>query len=333
MTGRFAPTPSGRMHMGNAYAMLAAWLSAHARHELILLRIEDIDAPRAVPDADRWIMDDLTWLGLDWDGEPVYQSQRLDLYEGVFRLLRDADPSPLYPCFCSRAEIRAASAPQEGDRFIIYPGTCRRLLAHDPHEVRRRLDAGVRHSWRFAMPPAGTPQSQILFDDRVFGAQNFDLGAELGDVVMRRSDGLFSYQLVVTVDDLLMGVTDIVRGRDLLRSTALQIAVREQLLALGVGGADSPAAVPEYAHLPLLDNAAGMRLAKRTRSLDLGVLRAQGVKPQQVVGYCAWALGLVPQPCAMSAGEALAAFSWQRVCAHAADVRVPDDLPARLLRL
>ena len=103
MTGRFAPTPSGRMHMGNAYAMLAAWLSARARHEPILLRIEDIDVLRAIPDADRWIMDDLTWLGLDWDGEPVYQSQRLDLYEGVFRLLRDADPSPLYPCFCSRA--------------------------------------------------------------------------------------------------------------------------------------------------------------------------------------------------------------------------------------
>lgn len=333
MTGRFAPTPSGRMHMGNAYAMLAAWLSARARHERILLRIEDIDAPRAVPDADRWIMDDLAWLGLDWDGEPVYQSQRLDLYEAVFRRLRDAATSPLYPCFCSRAEIRAASAPQEGDRFIIYPGTCRRLLERDPHEVRRRLAAGARHSWRFAVPPAGTPQSQILFDDRVFGAQNFDLGAELGDVVLRRSDGLFSYQLVVTVDDLLMGVTDIVRGRDLLRSTALQIAVREQLLELGVGSADLPAAVPEYAHLPLLDNAAGVRLAKRTRSLDLGVLRTQGVRPQQVIGYCAWALGLVPQPRAMSAGEALAVFSWQRVRTHAADVRVPDDLPARLLCL
>ena len=330
MTGRFAPTPSGRMHMGNAYAMLAAWLSARARHERILLRIEDIDAPRAVPDADRWIMDDLAWLGLDWDGEPVYQSQRLDLYEALFRRLRDATPSPLYPCFCSRAEIRAASAPQEGDRFIVYPGTCRRLLERDPYEVRRRLDAGARHSWRFAVPPANTPQS---FDDRVFGAQSFDLGVELGDVVLRRSDGLFSYQLVVTVDDLLMGVTDIVRGRDLLRSTALQIAVREQLLELGVGSADLPAAVPEYAHLPLLDNAAGVRLAKRTRSLDLGVLRTQGVRPQQVIGYCAWALGLVLQPRAMSAGEALAVFSWQRVRAHAADVRVPDDLPARLLCL
>ena len=329
MTGRFAPTPSGRMHMGNAYAMLAAWLSARARHERILLHIEDIDAPRAVPDADRWIMDDLAWLGLDWDGEPVYQSQRLDLYEALFRRLRDATPSP----FCSRAEIRAASAPQEGDRFIVYPGTCRRLLERDPYEVRRRLDAGARHSWRFAVPPANTPQSQILFDDRVFGAQSFDLGVELGDVVLRRSDGLFSYQLVVTVDDLLMGVTDIVRGRDLLRSTALQIAVREQLLELGVGSADLPAAVPEYAHLPLLDNAAGVRLAKRTRSLDLGVLRTQGVRPQQVIGYCAWALGLVLQPRAMSAGEALAVFSWQRVRAHAADVRVPDDLPARLLCL
>ena len=321
------------MHLGNLWSALLAWLSARSVGGEMVLRLEDLDPDRCRQAYCDQVIRDLEWLGLDWDGEPVYQSQRLDLYEGVFRLLRDADPSPLYPCFCSRAEIRAASAPQEGDRFIIYPGTCRRLLVHDPHEVRRRLDAGVRHSWRFAVPPAGTPQSQILFDDRVFGAQNFDLGAELGDVVMRRSDGLFSYQLVVTVDDLLMGVTDIVRGRDLLRSTSLQIAVREQLLALGVGAADSPAAVPGYAHLPLLDNAAGVRLAKRTRSLDLGVLRAQGVKPQQVVGYCAWALGLVPQPCAMSAGEALSAFSWQRVRAHASDVRVPDDLPARLLRL
>lgn len=361
MTGRFAPTPSGRMHMGNAYAMLAAWLSARARHEPILLRIEDIDAPRALPDADRWIMDDLTWLGLDWDGEPVYQSQRLDLYEGVFRLLRDADPSPLYPCFCSRAEIRAASAPQEGDRFIIYPGTCRRLLAHDPHEVRRRRDAGVRHSWRFAVPPAGTPQSQILFEDRVFGAQNFDLGAELGDVVLRRSDGLFSYQLVVTVDDLLMGVTDIVRGRDLLRSTALQEHVRALLLDMGLADRNRPAARPAYAHLPLLDDAAGVRLAKREHAPDLGALRAQGVRPEQIIGYCAWALGLTDHPQAMEAADALALFSWDAVRSHVeatdarsdvdeidgaggrvgdddrsdgrADVRVPDDLPSLLLRL
>ena len=234
MTGRFAPTPSGRMHMGNAYAMLAAWLSARARHERILLRIEDIDAPRAVPDADRWIMDDLAWLGLDWDGEPVYQSQRLDLYEEVFARLRDMPAGPLYPCFCSRAEIRAASAPQEGDRFIVYPGACRRLGRSDPDGVARRLTDGARHSWRFAVPPAGAPDGLVSFTDRVYGPRRFDLGADLGDVVMRRSDGLFAYQFVVTVDDLLMGVDDIVRGRDLLRSTALQEHVRALLLDMGL---------------------------------------------------------------------------------------------------
>ena len=358
MTGRFAPTPSGRMHMGNAYAMLAAWLSARARHERILLRIEDIDAPRAVPDADRWIMDDLAWLGLDWDGEPVYQSQRLDLYEEVFARLRDMPAGPLYPCFCSRAEIRAASAPQEGDRFIVYPGACRRLGRSDPDGVARRLTDGARHSWRFAVPPAGAPDGLVSFTDRVYGPRRFDLGADLGDVVMRRSDGLFAYQFVVTVDDLLMGVDDIVRGRDLLCSTALQEHVRALLLDMGLANRNRPAARPAYAHLPLLDDAAGVRLAKREHAPDLGALRAQGVRPEQIIGYCAWALGLTDHPRAMEAADALALFSWDAVRAHVdatdarsdadgtggrvgdddrsdgrADVRVPDDLPSLLLRL
>ncbi len=339
---------------------LAAWLSARARHERILLRIEDIDAPRAVPDADRWIMDDLAWLGLDWDGVPVYQSQRLDLYEEVFARLRDmpAGPlypcfcsraeiraasapqegdrpvyqsqrldlyeevfarlrdmpaGPLYPCFCSRAEIRAASAPQEGDRFIVYPGACRRLGRSDPDGVARRLTDGARHSWRFAVPPAGAPDGLVSFTDRVYGPRRFDLGADLGDVVMRRSDGLFAYQFVVTVDDLLMGVDDIVRGRDLLRSTALQEHVRALLLDMGLADRNRPATRPAYAHLPLLDDAAGVRLAKREHAPDLGALRAQGVRPEQIIGYCAWALGLTDHPQAMEAADALALFSWDAV--------------------
>ena len=204
VTGRLAPSPTGRMHLGNAYAALAAWLGARAAGGRVLLRIEDIDAPRVVKDADRWIMDDLTWLGLDWDGDAVYQSQRLDAYEEALRRLREmtwdgdalgCDPTrcgegsaayPLiYPCFCSRADIRAASAPNEGDGFLIYPGTCRRL---PESERRERIARGNRHSWRIAVPDANAPESErvMRFDDRVFGPQRFDLPRQLGDVVVRR---------------------------------------------------------------------------------------------------------------------------------------------------
>lgn len=327
MPGRFAPTPSGRMHIGNIYAMLGAWLSARSSNDAIYLRIEDIDEPRVVPGAADLIMDDLQWLGLDWDGAPVYQSARHRLYEDALRALQrltiddsgavtaDAteNATPLiYPCFCSRADIRAASAPQEGDRFMIYPGTCRRLAETNPDEVRARLAQGRRHSLRIAMPASN---STIAFEDRVFGHQEFNVTREIGDSVVRRADGLFSYQLVVVVDDLAMGVDDIVRGRDLLRSNALQIWIRQAL----TGSTDY-----SYAHLPLIDNASGQRLAKREKSLDMGILRKHGATPERVIGYCAWLLGLQgdphsthPQP--MSAQEALTEFSWTKVRTDSAD--------------
>lgn len=327
MPGRFAPTPSGRMHIGNVYAMLGAWLSARSGNDAIYLRIEDIDEPRVVPGADDLIMDDLQWLGLDWDGAPVYQSARHPLYEDALRALQrltiddsgavtagaTGNATPLiYPCFCSRADIRAASAPQEGDRFMIYPGTCRRLAETNPDEVRARLAQGRRHSLRIAMPASN---STIAFEDRVFGHQEFNVTREIGDSVVRRADGLFSYQLVVVVDDLAMGVDDVVRGRDLLRSNALQMWIRQAL----TGSTDY-----SYAHLPLIDNASGQRLAKREKSLDMGILRKHGATPERVIGYCAWLLGLQgdphsthPQP--MSAQEALTEFSWTKVRADTAD--------------
>lgn len=327
MPGRFAPTPSGRMHIGNIYAMLGAWLSARSSNDAVYLRIEDIDEPRVVPGAADLIMDDLQWLGLDWDGAPVYQSARHHLYEDALRALQrltiddsgavtaDAtgNATPLiYPCFCSRADIRAASAPQEGDRFMIYPGTCRRLAETNPDEVRARLAQGRRHSLRIAMPASN---STIAFEDRVFGHQEFNVTREIGDSVVRRADGLFSYQLVVVVDDLAMGVDDIVRGRDLLRSNALQIWIRQTL---------TDSTDYSYAHLPLIDNASGQRLAKREKSLDMGILRKHGVTPERVIGYCAWLLGLQgdphsthPQP--MSAQEALTEFSWTKVRTDTAD--------------
>lgn len=195
---------------------------------------------------------------------------------------------------------------------MIYPGTCRRLAETDPDEVRARLAQGRRHSLRIAMPASN---STIAFEDRVFGHQEFNVTREIGDSVVRRADGLFSYQLVVVVDDLAMGVDGIVRGRDLLRSNALQIWIRQAL----TGSTDY-----SYAHLPLIDNASGQRLAKREKSLDMGILRKHGVAPERVIGYCAWLLGLQgdphsthPQP--MSAQEALTEFSWAKVRADTAD--------------
>ena len=355
MTGRFAPTPSGRMHIGNVYAMLGAWLSARKSGDSIRLRIEDIDEPRVVPGAAETMMRDLEWLGLGWDGEPVFQSSRHALYQEALELLsklsfdeisdiistgsNDSKPcsttagneaatseaTPLiYPCFCSRADIRAASAPQEGDRFTVYPGTCRRLIASEPQRAKQRLANNDRHSMRIA-----TADTTITFHDEVFGTQQYNLAHDIGDIIVRRSDGIYSYQLAVTVDDLDMGITDIVRGRDLLRSNALQIYIRKALIAAGFQSSEPADAAISYAHLPLIDNAAGQRLAKRERSLDLGILTAHGATAQQIIGYCAWLLGLQgnpehtkPQP--MNAAEALGEFSWSAVRANTSD-RVLDQ--------
>lgn len=324
MIGRFAPTPSGRMHIGNVYAMLAAWLSARSRGGHIMMRIEDVDKPRVVVGADQFMMDDLHWLGLDWDGEPMFQSKRTDRYEYALECLRSQ--GVLYPCFCSRADIRAASAPNEGDGFTVYPGTCRRLLRDHSDEVRTRLTRGDQHSIRIAMP-----EQTVDFDDRIYGPQHYDLPHEVGDSVIRRADGLFGYQLVVVVDDLDMGVDDIVRGRDLLRSTALQMWIRQCLLAGGFRPeCASDARVsdehPKYAHLPLIDNAAGRRLAKRERSLDMGALRARGVTPEQITGYCAWLLRLQSAPIPCKPADLLADFSWGPLRANHPDRALkPDD--------
>ena len=340
------------MHIGNAYAALAAWLGVRSRGGKLILRIEDIDAPRVVRDADRWIMDDLHWLGLDWDGDPVYQSSRLDRYRQILDALRgmtlddiltqdilqptvpadgcpDSNGEPheesplIYPCFCSRADIRAASAQNEGDGFIIYPGTCRRLSAA---ERNTRIDGGDRHSWRIAVPGRANPAGTIVFDDEVFGPQRIDLGRQIGDVVIRRSDGLFAYQFVVSIDDFDMGVTQIVRGRDLLRSTAIQLRIRRALESVSpaqTSPAASPATapIPQFAHLPLVDDLSGKRLAKRDRALDLGVLREEGVSPERIIGYCAWMLGLLPQPVPCCPSDLLDGFTWNIIAEHRNDHR------------
>lgn len=324
--GRMAPSPTGRMHLGNVYACLAAWLGVRSQGPsgILRLRIEDIDGPRVVPDADRWIMDDLDWLGLDWDGPVVYQSERGQDYERALQRLERQhlpDGQPLvYPCFCSRADIRAASAPNEGDGFTVYPGTCHGLPGS---VVRERLSQGRRHSLRIAVPSRPEDAEAIRrFDDRVFGTQSFNLPEEVGDVVIRRSDGLFSYQLAVSVDDLAMGVNQVVRGRDLLRSTAIQSWIRAHLQP------DPPDV--EYVHLPLIDGMDGRRMSKRFGSPDMGSLKEHGWQARQVIGVCGWLLGLLDRPRPAHPQELLHGFTWNILASKRQDRRLdPEEFLSR----
>lgn len=210
VVGRFAPSPSGRMHLGNVYSALVAWLSVRSQNGRMVLRIEDLDERCRRGKFDEQLIADLRWLGLDWDEGPYYQSDRLDLYRDAVRALASQDL--VYPCFCTRAELHAASAPHASDGTPLYPGTCRNL---DAGEVARRR-ALKAPALRLKVPDEADPAGIITFNDRTYGTVSECLAADCGDFLIQRSDGVFAYQLVVTVDDEHMGVTEVVRGRDLL---------------------------------------------------------------------------------------------------------------------
>ena len=213
VVGRFAPSPSGRMHLGNVFSCLCAWLSARSQGGSIVLRIEDLDDRCKRPELAAQLIDDLAWLGLEWDEGPYYQHDRLDLYESALRQLQDA--SLTYPCFCTRAELHAASAPHASDGTPIYRGACRNLSAK---EIARR-SALRAPATRLRVPTVDDLADDVIeFVDRTYGAQCEALATECGDFLVRRSDGVFAYQLAVVVDDAAMGITEIVRGCDLLGS-------------------------------------------------------------------------------------------------------------------
>jgi len=277
---RYAPSPSGPLHLGNARTALLAWLQARLSGALFILRMEDLDRPRTRPGAASAILDDLAWLGLDWDeggalggpAAPYDQASRTGLYRRAFDLLREQ--ALLFPCFCSRKDIaQAASAPHAGDGSHLYPGTCRDL---PPAESAR---AGKKPAWRYRVP-----DRTIAFRDGILGRQATDLAREAGDFVVKRADDLFAYQLAVVVDDALMGVSDVLRGADLLAASALQIELYE---ALGF-------AVPRFWHVPLMCDAAGKRLAKRDGAESIQAFRTAGGTPAALVGCLAASLGLVP---------------------------------------
>lgn len=302
--GRFAPSPTGDLHLGSAATALLAWLSARAADGAFVVRVEDLDPPRTVTGAEGRQLDDLRWLGLDWDEgpdrggphEPYRQSQRGPRYEAA--LGRLADRGLLYYCDCSRAEIaRAASAPHAGEEPPPYPGTCRRF--------------GLRPR-TFRRPPAirlAVPPGEVVVDDALQGIVRQDVAAEVGDFVLRRGDGVWAYQLAVVVDDLAMGITEVVRGGDLLAS-----APRQALLARLLGGEP-----PRFAHVPLVLDPEGRRLAKRNPGLRLRDHRAAASTPAPVVRLLAACLGL---GAAETPADALARFD-RRVLLGRRTMRLP----------
>lgn len=297
--GRYAPSPSGSLHLGNLRTALLAWLFARSVCGGFILRVEDLDHPRVSPGAVASMLDDLRWLGLDWDEGPgrggaygpYVQSQRAALYAAALDRLRRAER--VYPCFCSRAELaHVAGAPHAGEEGRPYPGTCGRLSSI---ERQRRVREGRQFSWRFQVP-----DGEIRFHDAVAGEIREETSRTVGDFVVRRADGVFAYQLAVVVDDALMDVTQVVRGDDLLSSTARQLVLYD---ALGYPPPDV------YAHVPLLSDAAGARLSKRDAAAGLAPLRERGVQPTEVVGWLANTCGLTPTTEPVSASQLARGFA------------------------
>jgi glutamyl-tRNA synthetase len=298
--GRYAPSPTGDLHLGNLRTALLAWLFARCNDGQFVLRIEDLDRPRVRSGANERMLFDLRWLGLDWDEgpdiggpyAPYIQSERQEIYTTYVQQLVDKDL--IYPCYCSRAEIaRVASAPH-GNEGPRYPGTCRNLTLAQrrQHEANNR-----RPSMRFRVDDERT----VSFTDLLIGPVEQQVQQTVGDFIVCRSDGIFAYQFAVVVDDALMHINQVVRGVDLLQSTARQILLFE---ALGFQ-------VPAFAHVPLLLDEDGKRFSKRTQSAGLEPLRAEGVSPAQVVGQMAAGCGLVDRGEQLSAGELARRFRRQ----------------------
>ena len=297
VVGRFAPSPSGRMHLGNAFSSLVSWLSARSQQGSIVMRIEDLDPRTQSGPWTQLVLDDLAWLGLYWDEGPFYQRERTDLYRTALETLqREAE---VYPCFCTRAELHAASAPHASDGTPLYAGTCRDLPAD---EVRARSLARPP-ALRLRVPGATEARGSYSFVDEGFGPVRERLAEECGDFLVRRSDGVYAYQLAVVVDDGDMGVTEVVRGCDLLGSTARQMYLQDLL------GYEHP----RYGHVPLIVAEDGRRLSKRDRDLDMGELRARFGTPERLLGWLAHACGLAPDDAPRSAEQLADIFDWSLV--------------------
>jgi len=298
-TGRFAPTPSGRLHLGNILCAMLAYLSARSQGGRFLLRIEDVDVPRCPRSLAQQAISDLEWLGFTWDEAPLYQSDRTEIYrEALDRL---AAAGHIYPCFCTRAQLMSLAAPNLGDTQVVYNRACASLTAQE---------AAQRAKTRAPAMRLRVPEEDVAFEDGLFGVQHENLARDCGDFILRRSDGLYGYQLAVVVDDALTGVTEVVRGRDILSATPRQIYLQRLL--------NCPQ--PAYVHIPLLVDAQGRRLAKRDKDLDLSEL-AKRFTPAEILGMLAFSAGLQQETRPMTLEELIPLFDWALVKRD--DLRLP----------
>lgn len=287
--GRFAPTPSGRMHLGNVFAALLSYLSVKSKQGVWVLRMEDLDTLRTKEEYASLLREDLLWLGLQWDVETPPQSQRSPVYDRYFEQLQDLHL--LYPCFCTRSQLHNVNAPHLSDGTYVYPGTCRNMTQQE-RDQQTRLP-----SYRVMVP-----DREYSFTDLVQGPYRENLATDCGDFVVRRADGVYVYQLAVTVDDGESGVNEVVRGMDLLSSSPRQMYLQ------GLFGFQTP----QYAHIPMLMAPDGRRLSKRDQDLDMGALRTH-LKPEQLIGILAHAAGLTQTSEPISAAELSTVFDWKKL--------------------
>ena len=277
------------MHLGNVFAALIAWLSVRSRDGSLVLRMEDLDTQRTSDEFAQTLREDLLWLGLDWDLETQPQSKRSQVYERYFEVLKEKDL--LYPCYCTRSQLHSVNAPHLSDGTYVYAGTCRNLT-DDQRKAFDRLP-----SWRVKVP-----DKLWTVEDLCQGTYTENLVTDCGDFVVRRADGVFVYQLAVTVDDGEAGVTEVVRGMDLLSSSPRQMYLQS---LFGFPH-------PQYGHVPLLLAPDGRRLSKRDLDLDLGALR-QRMSAETLIGSLACTAGLIEKPEKISARELATVFSWEKL--------------------
>lgn len=301
VVGRFAPTPSGRMHLGNVFAALIAWLSVRSQGGEMVLRMEDLDTLRTSDAYARLLRQDLAWLGLDYDRETPPQSTRSETYDRYFDRLMEM--GLLYPCYCTRSQLHSVNAPHLSDGTYVYPGTCRNLTP----QARRAMNRAP--AWRVVVP-----DRLWSLDDRVQGRYELNLAKDCGDMVVRRADGVYVYQLAVTVDDGEAGVTEVVRGMDLLSSAPRQMYLQE---LFGFPH-------PQYAHVPMLLAPDGRRLSKRDRDLDLGELQKR-FSPEAIIGLLAHAAGLIDRPAPISAADLAKEFQWSNLRGDSIYLNIPNS--------
>ena len=277
------------MHLGNVFAALMSWLSPKSQGGDWILRMEDLDTLRTKTEYAELLRDDLKWLGLYWDEETAPQSQRSEVYDRYFETLREK--GLLFPCYCTRSQLHNVNAPHLSDGTYVYAGTCRKLT-EEQRAAQKRLP-----SWRVMVP-----DREFRFTDLVQGDYRENLATDCGDFVVRRADGVYVYQLAVTVDDGEAGVNEAVRGWDLLSSAPRQMYLQELF------GFEHP----RYAHIPMLMAPEGRRLSKRDQDLDMGALRTR-LKPEQLIGVLAHAAGLTETAAPISAVELATVFDWAKI--------------------